>query len=134
MVEFLLEVVVEFFFEFLLSLVGEVLAELFSRASVRWLFPERWREGKRYFLLPAFFCAGIALGAISVWFFPNHFIASPNLRWANLMLTPVFVALASALFSSWRLDVGGEKEPLRHAAQGFLFAFALALTRFLLAV
>lgn len=134
MIEFLLEIVVEFVFEFLLTLVGEVLAEVFSSATSRLVLPKQLKQFGPYVLIPAFACAGVALGAMSTWIFPNHFITSPSLRLANLFLTPTFVGITSALGSALIRGENSQKEMAQHAAQGFLFALALVLTRYFMAV
>jgi hypothetical protein len=137
MLEFLMEVVVEFLFEFLLSLIAEVVTEiathLFGANLRNRAVPTKLKQLSPWYLLPAFTCFGAALGIASVWLFPNHFIATPHLRLANLALTPIFVGISSALLST--LSTGGQSpsEVLRHAAQAFLFALALTGTRFFLA-
>jgi hypothetical protein len=133
MLEFLFEVAVEFLFEFLLTLIGEIIAQLFGAAASKFVLPAKLKHLSPWFLLPAFTCFGLALGILSVWIFPNHFIAAPHLRLANLALTPFFVGISSALLST--LSTGGQSqnEVLRHAAQGLLFALALTSARFFLA-
>lgn len=134
MIEFLLEVLVEFLFEFLLSFFAEVIAQFFGAATAKLVLPDRVKRLNPWFLLPAFACFGIALGIVSIWVFPAHFITAPHLRQANLILTPIFVGICAALGSA--LSTGGQSqlELFRHAAKGFLFALALTGTRYLMAI
>ncbi len=132
-----MEVAVEFFFEFLLSLIAEVATEiatnLFGANISKGTVPTKLKQISPWYLLPAFACFGAALGILSVWLFPNHFIAAQNLRLANLALTPIFVGVSSALLSTLSTGAQSQSEVLRHAAQGFLFALALTGARYFLA-
>jgi hypothetical protein len=138
MIELLLEVLVEFLFEFLLSFFAEVIVEIFGAATAKLILPDalkqRVKQVNPLFMLPAFACFGVGIGVLSIWLFPAHFITSPRLQQMNLVLTPIFVGISSALGSSLTTGGQSQSEVLRHAAQGFLFALALVLTRYFMAI
>ena len=115
--------------ELVLQIIFEALAELGLR-SVR----EPFRRPKP--LHPALAAIGYAIlgaiaGGISLWLLPSLFITVEWLRVANLAITPVVAGGVMGAFGAWRRSRNQELIRLDRFAYGFLFAFAMALVRFI---
>lgn len=124
--EFIFELLFEIFGELLLQLAWELLAELGLRAigrrdATKPLHP--LAGGIGYALL-----GGIA-GALSLWWFPNLFIASHAGRIANVLVTPLLAGGAMAALGAWRRRRDQHTVLIDRFAYAFIFAFAMALVR-----
>jgi hypothetical protein len=119
--------ILQFLFEMVLQIVGEALFELGIR-GVREAFkrppPSPALAAVGYVIL------GAIAGAISLWLFPNLFIAPAWARWVNLLLTPVAAGAAMAGLGRLRRRKGQDLVRLDTFAYGFLFALAMAAVRF----
>ena len=131
--EILVEVLlwlVQFFAELLLQVAFEAFVELglhAVREPFRLPKPNPWVASLGYFLL------GTAVGFLSVWLFPTPFLVSRFGRIANVIATPLVAGGVMATFGAWRRRRGEELLRIDRFAYGFLFAFAMALVRFLYA-
>ncbi|MBL8343486.1 MAG: hypothetical protein JNL30_18600 [Rubrivivax sp.] len=122
MIEFLIEVVGEFVLQFLL----EVLAE-FGYRSVTEPFrstPHPVLAGIGYAMF------GAAVGGLSLLAFPHHLTPSGMARVLNLVLTPLACGACMAVLGAWRRKHGQALVRLDRFSYGFLFAFAIAITRY----
>jgi hypothetical protein len=121
-----MEILVEIFFEFFLQLVLEVLFE-FGLQAVAEPFQKKPNP-----LLAAlgYVVIGGALGALTLWPFPDSMVRAPILRWVNLALTPVLVGFAMVLLGIWRRKHDQLELRINRFSYGFLFAFSVALVRF----
>lgn len=124
MLEFLIEVVGEF----LLQAVGELLLELGLNA----LAEPFQREPKPWLAVLGYGLLGALLGGVSLWFFPQHMVPH-GWRPLNLVLTPVMVGGLMMLMGRWRARRGQPGLRLDRFGCGFVFAFTLALVRFIFA-
>jgi hypothetical protein len=127
--EAFLEVILQIFFELFLQLIGEVACE-FGLQSLSEIFerkPNPWLAGIGYILL------GAAVGALSLLVARSTFIHHSTLRIANLFLTPLLAGLLMAAIGHWRRKRGQDLIRLDRFGYGFLFAFSMALVRFLYA-
>ena len=125
MLEFLFEILGEF----VLQLAFEVLAELGLRAlgAPFQKAPNPWLAGIGY---AAF---GGAAGGLSLWLISSHLVKSQSLRILNLILTPIAVGVLMSAFGTWRSHRAQTLLRIDRFAYGYLFAFSLALTRFVFA-
>jgi hypothetical protein len=115
--------------ELVLQIVLEALAEL-GLHSVR----EPFRRPKPLHPVLAAIGYGIfgaGAGALSLWLLPNLFITVEWLRIANLVITPVAAGGVMVAFGVWRRRRDEELIRLDRFSYGFLFAFAMALVRFI---
>lgn len=124
----LLFVLLQFVGELLLQIILEFLFEL-GLHSVR----EPFRRPKP--LHPSlaaigYVILGAAAGAISLWIFPELFIATGWLRVVSLVVTPAAAGAAMAAIGAWRRTKAKEVIRLDRFAYGFLFALAMAIVRF----
>nr|WP_283254712.1 hypothetical protein [Luteimonas galliterrae] len=73
---------------------------------------------------------GAALGAASLFLFPEHFMPSGTWRLANLIATPIAAGLLMAAFGAWRARRGQAVFRIDRFSYGYLFALSLALVRY----
>jgi hypothetical protein len=123
--EFIFELLFELFGELLLQLALELLAELGLRAVGR-PFAKPLHPlagGVGYALL------GAIAGGLSLWWFPQLFIASHAGRIANVIVTPLLSGGAMAMLGAWRRRHDQRTVLIDRFAYAFIFAMAMALIR-----
>src|SRR6476660_2013764 len=123
--EFIFELLFEIFGELLLQLALELLAELGLRAVGR-PFAKPLHPlagGVGYALL------GAIAGGLSLWWFPQLFIASHAGRIANVVVTPILSGGAMAMLGAWRRRRDQHTVLIDRFAYAFIFAMAMALIR-----
>ena len=127
--ELLLNIIFEFLLEFILQIVGEVLVEValqrFSRAAWVRKTLNATLAGLMYFGL------GLITGWLSIMIFPHSFIRSSRLHGISLLITPLLAGSTMACVGWMRRRQGKLVIQLDSFAYGFLFAFGMALVRFL---
>jgi hypothetical protein len=126
--EFIFEALFQLIGELVLQVVFEALAELGIR-GLRAPFrkpPNAWLAAFGYVLL------GVLAGALSLLVIPGLLIASPGARVANLVLTPIAAGFAMVALGAWRRHRHQRRIRLDRFAYGYLFALAMAFTRFLI--
>jgi hypothetical protein len=125
--EFLFELLFEFFGEIILQLVFEALASA-GLHIVR--DPEAPpRTTKPWLLIMGYALLGAVAGALSLLVFSHSLIHSHTARLVNLVLAPVAVGLAMAAIGAWRKRHGKTEIALDRFTYGYVFAFAMALVR-----
>jgi hypothetical protein len=115
-VEVILPLIGEISFEILLRCLGEPFVSRERRSAVA--------AGVGYFLI------GLILGGFSVLVFPRSFVRSERFHGINLLITPLVAGLVMSAIGRWRLRQGKTLLRLDSFVYGFLFAFAMALVRF----
>ncbi len=125
MLEFLFEILGEL----ILQLIFEVLAEFGLRAlgAPFQKTPNPWLAGIGYAVL------GAAAGGLSLWLVPSHLVKSESWRVLNLILTPVAVGLLMSALGTLRSRQTQPMLRIDRFAYGYMFAFSLALIRFVFA-
>lgn len=125
-----MEFLVQLLLEFLIQVIGEALLELglHSMAEPFRKPPKPWLAAVGYAIFGALF------GAISIWIFPHHMVASPSLRWVNLLATPLAVGLCMACLGAWRSSRGQSVLRIDRFSYGYLFALCFAAIRLVWAV
>jgi len=121
-----MEIIFELLLEFLLQILVEIAAE-FGLHSVAEPFR---REPNPFFAAVGYSLFGVALGAASLWVFPNHMVRSPIGRVANLVLTPLAVGLCMSWLGAWRSRRGAAVLRIDKFWYGALFALAFAAVRY----
>ncbi len=120
--------------EFLVEVVGEFVLQLFLELLVEMGFQSLaapFRKERSPALAALGHCLfGLVIGGISLWLFPQHLVASPTLRWLNLIVTPVLVGLSLMVVGEWRKRRGQIQLRLDTFAYAYLFAMSLAVVRF----
>jgi hypothetical protein len=74
---------------------------------------------------------GGLVGGLSLLIFPDSFLHTESLKLVNLFVTPVALGLIMVLIGKLREKKGQEKVKLDKFSYGFLFAFGMALVRFI---
>lgn len=119
-------------FEILFSVVGEALFD-WGRNKKAGKTPQRETTDQRagpLLTALAYVAFGALCGSATLWIAPTNFIASPALRWLNLLVAPL---IAGFLLAHWRAFNAAPGKPTDFAADGVngaLLAFALSVTRF----
>ncbi len=124
--EFLFELLFQFFGELVLQIVVEFFAEMGFR-SLAQVF--RKKPSPRL-AVAGYTLWGLLAGGISLLIFPNSAIHNPDLRLANLFVTPVLAGGAMMLLGRLRAKKGQDLVRLDRFGYGFLFAFTMALVRY----
>jgi len=124
--EFIFELLFEFFGELLLQIVFELLAELGWRGV-----SGPFRKSAHPLVAGVGYAVfGAIAGGLSLWWFPNLFIASHLGRVANVVVTPLLAGTTMALLGAWRRRRDQQTVLLDRFAYAFIFAMAMALVRF----
>lgn len=124
--EILLEMLWQVFGEILLQVLAEFLVEL----GLHCLADPMRKERHPIVSVIGFTLWGLGAGAASLFVLPHSAIANPDLRLANLLVTPVLAGLAMVLVGRVRARRGQDLIRLDRFGYAFLFAFSMALVRF----
>jgi len=125
--EFLFEIVLQFVGEILIQLFAEVLAEL----GLHSLSDTFKRRRNPMLSTIGFILWGAVAGGISLLILPASPIRNPDLRVINLIVTPVAAGLVMTLIGRMRDRKGQDLVRLDRFGYAFIFAFAMALVRFI---
>ena len=124
---FLFEIVGQFLVELVLQALGELLVELGLRSMA-----ETVRKPRSPALASVGFVLwGALLGGLSLLIVPHSPISDPTLRWVNLFATPVLVGLMMMIVGKIRDKKGQALVRLDRFGFAFVFAFSMALVRFI---
>jgi multisubunit Na+/H+ antiporter MnhG subunit len=121
-----MEIIFELLAELLLQIVFEVLAEL-GVHSVKETFK---RPPNPFVAAIGYAIFGALAGGISLFWHPTHFTKTLTARVAVLILVPLAAGAAMALLGAWRRRRDQSLIRLDRFAYGYLFALAMAATRF----
>lgn len=130
--EILLEiaiVIAQFLGELLFQMLFELAAEIGIR-SVKEVFRN---SGPTNPVLAAigYWILGIGAGWISLFLLSSSLLHHAVARAANLLMTPIAAGLIMALIGAWRRRKDQELIRLDRFSYGFLFAFGMALIRYI---
>jgi hypothetical protein len=127
--EFVFELLFQVVFEFVLQLFGEVLVELGLHSLAK---PFKEREARSPFLaLIGYVILGSAVGGLSLVIFPQSFVRSSRLHGISLLITPLLAGAAMSGVGWLRARQGKRLLRLDSFGYGAIFAFGMALVRFL---
>jgi hypothetical protein len=125
MLDALLELIFEFVFEFITQLVVEIgfewVAEFFRRRPTL-------STVLAFIAIPLF---GGFIGLILSNLFPQRMISEPTIPGISLLLSPLATGMVMKLFGDWRRSRGHQPTVLATFWGGALFAFSMALVRWL---
>jgi len=74
---------------------------------------------------------GGIIGGLTLLIFPTLMIKNPALRIINLIISPIVAGLAMSALGAWRRKKGQDTLRIDSFMYGALFAFGLAIVRFL---
>ena len=127
--EFMFELLFEIFFEIVLQVVGEVLFEVGLRGISE---PFKRRETRNPVLaFIGYAVAGAAVGGLSLLVFPQSLVRSVGFRGVSLIVSPLLAGAAMTGLGWLRRRQGKRLLRLDRFAYGAVFAFGMALVRFL---
>ena len=126
--EIIAELLLEIILEALFSVVGELLTEVGLRSFGE---PFVKREARNPVFAGIGYCLlGLIMGGLSLLIFPNPLVRSETFHGINLLITPVLAGLAMSAVGRLRRRQGKTLLRLDSFIYGFLFAFMIALVRF----
>ena len=126
--EFIAELLLQVILEFLLPLLGELFIEVGLRSLGE---PFVNREARNPVLAGiGYSLLGLILGGLSLLVFPDSFVRSERFHGINLLITPVLGGLGMSALGWLRRRQGQTLLRLDSFIYGFLFAFMMALVRF----
>lgn len=127
--------IMEFLFEIILQFLGEIflqaLFELIVELGFHSLADTLRRPRNPALSTLGFTLWGIIAGGISLWISPTSHIDDPMFRKVNLIVTPVALGFAMMLIGKIRRKKGQDLVRLDQFGYAFVFAFAMALVRFI---
>jgi hypothetical protein len=123
----------EFLFEILAELLLQFLFETLAEIGFHSLKDTVRAPRNPILSTIGFFLWGLLAGGISLWPFPASFINAAAPRILNLAVTPVAAGLLMLGIGQLRLRRGHEQVGLDRFGYAFVFAFAMALVRFVFA-
>ena len=124
--EFVFEILFQFFGELLLQLLFEALSEV-GLHGVK----DTLRKPRNLVLSTIGFAVwGAVAGAVSLLIFPESPIRNPDLRLVNLLVTPVLAGLAMVALGKLRLARGQDTVMLDRFVYAYVFALGFAVLRF----
>ena len=130
MLEFLVELILGVFGDIIFQVVLEVLAE-FGLETLQNLFQPR-RTAKPLLAACGLLLLGGALGLIFAGLVPHRLLQKPLLPGLSLALAPLGAGCLMHLFGLWRRKRGGHPTCLATFWGGAVFAFGMALVRWLI--
>lgn len=119
---------IELLFEALL----QVFLEFFGDFIVH-MIPTDRRSWSAILAFVGYTAAGALLGYVSVLVFPSHFIAEREMRILNLIVTPIAIGALMTWIGHIRMSRDKRVVGLERFVYAYVFALAIALTRFLAA-
>jgi hypothetical protein len=130
-----MEILFELFFEVILEFLLQVVAELLWELGLRGL-AEVFRKRETHSPVLAFLgyaLLGLLTGGLSLLIFPHRFIRRTTFHGISLVITPLLAGLAMSGVGMLRRRQGKSVMRLDSFSYGFIFAFGMALIRFLFA-
>jgi hypothetical protein len=127
--EIIFEILFEVVFELILQVVGEVLFEVGLRSVSE---PLKNRETRNPILaFIGYGVAGAGVGGLSLLVFPQSLVPTVGFRGASLIASPILAGAAMAGMGWLRRRQGKRLLRLDRFVYGAVFAFGMALVRFL---
>jgi hypothetical protein len=116
--EELLVIIIQFFIEVIVQVIFELPFDLFKSKTSE-------KTEKNFIIAILYVFAGVVVGCISLWVFPNSLIQNSWLRCVNLIVAPLISYSLSKRLSKNKENVN----PIIQARFAFLFTFSLVAVR-----
>jgi hypothetical protein len=124
----ILQFIWQIVWEFVLQAVFQFLFEV-GLHSIKALLDSA-REYSSWFAAAGYVILGVIAGFISLYFFPQLFVATKEFQVANLFFMPIVCGVAMSLVGSWRESRGLSRVRMETFAYGALFSLCFSLTRY----
>ena len=115
--------------ELILQVIVQLLIELGFHSIGETLLDKKDRNPLIAFI--GYLFLGVLIGGISVGFFPELMIDSPSLALANLVITPILIGLMMSTIGSFLNKRAKRRLRLETFSYGFVFAFSVAMVRYI---
>ena|SRR5579862_1263695 len=116
--------------DLLTYLFAEGLFELGNRSLFHFISK---RPAHPVILTGGYILWGIIAGGISLWLMPKAFITHTVIKFLNLIISPIIIGIIM-MYVGKSLEKKGKKlTSLDHFGYAFIFAFSMALMRFIFA-
>lgn len=126
--EIIAELILQLILEVLLPFVAEISFDVLLRSLGE---PFKVRENRMPFLAGVgYFLIGLIFGGISLLIFPRSFVRSETFHGISLLITPILAGLGMSAIGKLRERQGQSVLRLDSFVYGFVFAFGMALVRF----
>lgn len=122
LIELLLEIVGELFFELLVTFGAETFTAGLRDRSPANAAPARF----------GYFVIGLICGALSGWFFPSRLLRNDVLALSTLVINPLIAGVAARHYGLFRRRTGHKTTHLATFAGGLALALGVSLGRILL--
>jgi hypothetical protein len=130
MLEFLVELILEVFGDIIVQVVFEVLLEFGFESLSNLLRPQR--RANPFLAACGLMLFGGVLGLVFALLLPHRLVRTSHLPGLSLVLAPLGVGLLMHIFGTWRRKRGGHTTFLATFWGGAVFAFSMALVRWLM--
>ncbi len=129
-----MELIFEFIFQFVIEILLQAFMEMLVELGFRSTADTLKRPRNPALSTIGFVILGAIAGGVSLLILPHSPIQDPDFRTMNLFLTPVVVGLIMMLVGTIREKKGQNLVHLDKFGYAFVFAFAMALVRYIWAV
>ena len=128
--------IIGFLIELIVNIIGAIIGLIdfimFLEVASK-VFTEPFNNDKKFspFLAGVgYFCYGVLIGALSL-LIPKLLTIPQWVRQINLIVSPLMCGLLMQLYGNYRKNSGKKPIRLTTFTYGFLFAFAMVLTRYI---
>jgi hypothetical protein len=128
--EIILEVLCQFFGDIILQIVCELILEFSQHKFTKTAEPEKCMPIVAFF---GYGVLGLFAGGLSLFLFPHPFVRSSRFHGISLLITPLIAGLAMSGVGWLRKRQGTIVLRIDTFIYGFIFAFGIALTRYIAA-
>jgi uncharacterized membrane protein YfcA len=108
--------------------VLQIVVELFGDAVLH-AFAEK-SGARRLVTLFGYAAIGAAAGALTIFVMPEHLIRNPNLRIANVVITPLLVAALMSWIGAMRRRKDKRVVRMEEFTHAYAFALSFAVARY----
>ncbi|HHC25222.1 MAG TPA: hypothetical protein ENK58_07415 [Desulfobacterales bacterium] len=130
MIEFILEIILEILCDLFAETIAEIALEFGLESLSHSL--RRGRSANPVLAGTGFMLFGAAIGFLMSLFFPERIIPATSLKGISLIVSPLGAGTVMHAFGKWRRSRGCETSFLATFWGGALFAFSMAVTRWIM--
>lgn len=126
---------IEIFFEFLVSLIGEVILQVMGEALIQsgWkVFSEPFRRKRANPIVAGIglICLGGLGGLLTSFIVPNRIFGLSGIKGVSIAMSPIITGLIMHRYGQWCDERGRPRSSFATFWGGALFAFGMAAVRY----
>lgn len=126
-----MEIIAEIIFSFIGEVFIQIIFELFAECGISAFSKDTNPKHRPFFAAIGYFILGAIAGGISLLILKNQFIADPTLQIANLIAMPLVAGFIMMQIRQRKLRSGKIVVRLDSFTYGAVFAFGMALVRYI---